>query len=164
MLGLQVNSFVDVCDNDDAKAHRVIASKMNIQDIMDVLSPQLVVPLASRNEAMPEIETDTDEDQDTNSPKERPTTHEDLHSLIREPTTNIFLLGTDHMDTQDTHVVVTPLKVPHAPVLSSFGTPTSRVGFPSTAGPSHVVGIIAEKDVELATEAGCTASSRGGSQ
>ena len=56
MLGLQVNSSVDVCDYDDAKAHKVIASKMDIQDIMDVLSPQHVVPLGFRNEAMPEME------------------------------------------------------------------------------------------------------------
>ena len=30
MLGLQVNSFVDVCDYDEAKSHMVIASKMDI--------------------------------------------------------------------------------------------------------------------------------------
>lgn len=164
MFGVQVNSFVDVCNYDDAKVHRVIASKMDIKDIMDVLPPQPVVPHASRNEAMHEMETNTDEDQDANSPKEQPTTHEDLHSLVRDPTTNLFLLGIDQMDTQETHVTVTPLKVPHAPVISCFGTPTSCVGFPSTASPSHVAGIIAKKDVELVTEAGCTTSSKGGSQ
>ena len=60
------------------------------------------------------------------------------------------------------HVNVTPIRVPHTPIFSPFESPTSRVGFPSTAGPSHDVGIIVEKDVDLATEVGCTASSGGG--
>ena len=161
MLGLQVNSFVDVCDYDEAKSHRVIASKMDIQDIMDVLTPHHVVPLASRNESTHGLDTDSDGDQDPSSPVKQPTTQENLHSLDRDPISNIFLLGTDYMDTEETHVTVTPLRVP---VISSFGTPTSRVGFPSTAGPSSAPGSIAEKDVDLATEAGCTASSGGGSQ
>lgn len=44
ILRLQVNFYVDVCDYNDAKVHMVIAFKM---DIVDVLSPQLVVLLAS---------------------------------------------------------------------------------------------------------------------
>ena len=162
MLGLQVNSFVDVCDFDEAKSHRIFASKMDIEDIMDVLTPHPVVPLASRNEVMLGLETDTDGDQDPSFPIELPTTQENLHSLVRDPVSNVFLLGTDHIDTQETDA--TPLKDTHAPILSSFGTPTSRVGFPSTAGLSSVLGSIAQKDVDLATEAGWTASSGGGSQ
>lgn len=62
MLRLQVNHFVDVCDYDDAKAHRVIAFKMDILDTVNVLSPHLMMLLASRNEAMHEMETDSDGD------------------------------------------------------------------------------------------------------
>ena len=68
------------------------------------------------------------------------------------------------MDAQETHVNVTPIRVPQTPILSPFGTLTSQVGFPSTVGPSRAAGIIAEKDVDLATDARCTASSGGGSQ
>lgn len=164
MLGLQMNSFVDVCDYDETKSHRVIASKMDIQDIMDVLIPHHVVSLASRNESTYGLDTDSEGDHDPSSLIKQPTIQENLHSLDRDPISNIFLLGTDYMDTQETQVTVTPLKVPHAPVISSFGTPTSRVGFSSTAGPSCASRSIAEKDVDLAIEAGCTASSGGGSQ
>ena len=62
MLGLQVNSFVKPSDYDDANSHRVIASKMDIEDIVDVLTPHHVVPLASREEAMPGMETDPEDD------------------------------------------------------------------------------------------------------
>lgn len=47
MVRLQVNFFVDVCDYDNVKAHMIISFKMDDLDIVDVLSSQLVVPLAS---------------------------------------------------------------------------------------------------------------------
>ena len=133
--------------------------------IVDVLTPHPVVPLASREEAMPGMETDPEEDQDPTSPRAQPTRQEPLHGLVRDPINpSIFLLGADDIDAQETHVNVTPIRVPHTPIFSPFGTPTSRVGFPSTAGPSRAAGVMAEKDVDLAAEAGCTASSGGGSQ
>ena len=143
ILGLQVNSFVHDCDYDDAKAHKIIASKIDILDIMNVIFPQHVVPLTSQNEAIPEMDSDADEDEDPNFPNELPTTNED--NFVRDPTTTIFLLGTDHMDTQDTHAIDPPMRVIDAPLLSPFGTPTSRVGFPSTAGPSRAAGGMGEK-------------------
>ena len=165
MLGLQVNSFVEVRDMDDANAHRVLASKMDIEDIIDVLTPHPVVPLASREEATPATEWDSDGDQDPVSPREQPATQGHVHGLVRDPIhPHQFLLGEDHMDTEEPHADVTPIRVHHTPILSPFGTPTSRVGFPSTAGPSRAAGLMAEKDVDLATEAGCTASSGGGSE
>lgn len=87
------------------------------------------------------METNTDGNQDPNSPTEWPTIHEDLHSLVCDPTIGLFILGADHMNSHETHVTVTPLKVPHAPILSLFGTPTCRVGFFSTAGPSCIAGL-----------------------
>ena len=66
MFGLQVNSFVQSGNMDEANNHRDIASKMDIEDIMDVLTPHLVVPLAYREEP---IETDADADQDPGSPR-----------------------------------------------------------------------------------------------
>ena len=86
-------------------------------------------------------------------------THEDLYNLICDPTTRFFLLGVDHIDTHVTYIIFAPLEVPHAPNLSSFGAPTSRVGFPSTTSPSRVAKVMAKKDVELATKAECTTSS-----
>lgn len=62
MLGLQVNTFVELTDMDEASNHRNIASRMDIEDIMDVLTPHPVVPLASREEAMHEMETESDGD------------------------------------------------------------------------------------------------------
>ena len=56
MLGLQVNYFVGPSDYDDANSHSGIASKMDIKDIVDVLTPHPVVPLASREEAMPALQ------------------------------------------------------------------------------------------------------------
>ena len=46
MLGLQVNTYAVVGDYDDARNHRVLASKMDIMDIVDTLSPQMVAPIA----------------------------------------------------------------------------------------------------------------------
>lgn len=138
MFGLQVNSFMDICNYDDAMAHMIIASKM---DIMNVFSSEPLVSLASWNEVIHEMETNTDGNQDPNSPTEWPTIHDDLHSLVCDPTIGLFILGADHMNSHETHVTVTPLKVPHAPILSLFGTPTCRVGFFSTAGPSCIAGL-----------------------
>ena len=87
------------------------------------------------------METYNDRDHDPNSSTERPMTHKDLYSLVRDSTTSLVFLGDDHMDMQETHDTIIPLKVPHAPILSPFETPTSRVGFPSTVGPSCVVGL-----------------------
>jgi hypothetical protein len=117
---------------DEANFYRVIASKMDIKDIMDVLNPHHVEPLASRNEEMSGMETDTDSDHDSTSPREQPAKHGPLRSLVCDVIhPNVFLLGTDHMDTEETHANVTPIGVPHTPILSPLGTPTSRVGFPS---------------------------------
>ena len=82
MVRLQVNFFVDVCDYDNVKAHMIISFKMDDLDIVDVLSSQLVVPLASWNEAMPKIKSDTFGDQDPNSRIERPTTDKELNNLF----------------------------------------------------------------------------------
>ena len=157
-----MNSFVDDCDYDDAKAHRVIAFKIDILDSMNVISSKPVVSLASRNEAIPETNSDADEDEDPNFPNEMPTTDED--NFVRDPTTTFFLLGIDHMDMQDTHAIDPPMRVIDAPLLSPIRTPTSRVGFPSTAGPSRAAGGMGEKNEELATEVRFTASSGGGSE
>ena len=54
MLGLQVNSFVQTRDMDEANNHRDIASKMDIEDIIDVLTTHPVVPLVSRERRCPE--------------------------------------------------------------------------------------------------------------
>ena len=161
ILGLQVNSFVDDCDYDDAKAHMVIASKIDILDIINVISPQHVVPLASQNEAIPEIDSDADEDEDPNFPNEMPTTNED--NFVRDPTTTIFLLGTDHMDTQDTHAIDPPMRVIDAPSLSFWDSHIS-CWIPFHCGSVSCCWGYGRKDKELATEVGCTASSGGGSQ
>ena len=70
---------------DEANSHGVVSSKMDTEDILEVLTPHHVVPLASRNEEMPRLKTYTDGDQDPSSPKEQPTTHEHLHGLVRDP-------------------------------------------------------------------------------
>ena len=59
---------------------------------------------------------------------------------------------------------MTPIRVVHASVISPFETPTSRVGFPSTTGPSRAAGVMTENNVDLATNIKCTASSGRGSQ
>src|ERR1700680_4470923 len=99
MLGLHVNSIVEDSDYDDAHTQKIIASKMDIQDIIDVLTPHVVVPLASREEAMPGMETDPEEDKDPSSPRAQPSTHEPLHGLVRDPINpSVILLGTDDTD------------------------------------------------------------------
>ena len=70
MLGLQVNSFVEARNMDDANTHRDFASKMDIEDIIDVITPHPMVPLASREEETPATEWDSDGDQDPVSPRE----------------------------------------------------------------------------------------------
>ena len=165
MLGLQVNSFVEFTDMDEANNHRDIASRMDIEDIMDVLTPHPVVPLASRDEAMHEVETESDDDQDPGSPREQHFQQEDTGGPSRDPSYPFaFLLGADHAETQGARANVTPIRVAQTPAASPFGTPTSRVGFPSTAGPSRVAGAMAEKEMDVEPDAGCTASSGGASQ
>ena len=162
MLGLQVNSFVQSGDMDKANNHKDIASKMDIENIMDVLTPHLVVPLAYIEEPM---ETDADADQDPGSPREQPAQQEHSSGLVRDPNNQVqFLLGADYVETQEGHENVTPIRAVHTPVMSPFETPTSRVGFPSTAGSSRAAGLMAENDVDVAADVGCTASSGGGSQ
>lgn len=60
---------MEALDIDDAKSHKVLASKMDIKDIMDILTPYLVVHVASREETMLGMETDVDGDHDHNSPR-----------------------------------------------------------------------------------------------
>ena len=165
MFGLQENFFVQSGDMDEVNNHRDITSKMDIEDTMDVLTPHHVVLLASREEHMLEMETDTDADQDHGSPREQPARKEHSDDLVGDPSNPVhFLIGADHIDTHGAHVSVTPIRMAHAPVISPFGTPTSRVGFPSTAGPFRVAGVMTEKDVDLATNVECTALSGGGFQ
>jgi hypothetical protein len=62
-----------------------------------------------------------------------------------------YLLGEDDMDAEEAQPNITPIRVHHTtPVLSPFGTPTSRVGLPSTAGPSRAARLMAERDADLA--------------
>ena len=111
------------------------------------------------------METESDGDQEPNSPRDQPSQQEHTGGFFKDPANPIaFLLGADHGDTHGAHVNVTPIRVAQTLVASPFGTPTSRVGFPSTAGPSCAAGVMAEKDVDLATDAGCTALSGGASQ
>lgn len=43
-----MNTYVGTGDYDDAANHRVLASKLDIMDIVDLLSPQPVRPIAVR--------------------------------------------------------------------------------------------------------------------
>lgn len=134
MLGLQVNTYVGTGDYDDAANHRVLASKLDIMDIVDLLSPQPVRPIAVREEGMPDLDVSDDEAGPSSRREEADSEEEDAPN----PSTGLFLLGAEEEeDERQRHVNVTPLAVPDARP-SPFGTPTSRVGFPSTARPSRM--------------------------
>jgi len=164
MLGLQVNSFVGSGDIKNCREHRKIAEKMDINDFMDIITPHHVVPLASREEPSHAPEWGSDGDEDPMSPRGQPARQEDLPDLVRHPVDRVaYLLGEDDKDAEEAQPNVTPIRVPHnTPILSPFGTPTSRVGLLSTAGPSRATRLMAERDADLTAETGCTASSGGG--
>jgi len=164
MLGLQVNSFVGAGDMDECKDHRKLAEKMDLNDFLDIITPHPVVPLATREEPSHAGGWGSDGDDDAMSPRGQPSRQEDLPDLARHPMDCVaYLLGEDDMDAKEAQPNVTPIRVPHTtPSQSPFGTPTSRVGLPSTAGPSRAARLMAERDADLAAETGCTASSGGG--
>ena len=120
MLGLIVTSFVETEDYNEADAHRARAEKMDLMDIIPALGVQSVAPLASRSDTAP-MDLDTDiEVGPTNTPRAQ--TPPD--NVVRDPLTGLYILGVGQS-------LDTPL-----------GTPTSRVGMPSTQphwapGPSH---------------------------
>ena len=164
MLGLQVNSFVGAGDMDECKDHRKLAEKMDLNDFLDIITPHPVVPLATREEPSHAGGWGSDGDDDAMSPRGQPSRQEDLPGLARHPVDRVaYLLGEDDMDAEEAQPNVTPIRVPHTtPSQSPFGTPTSRVGLPSTAGPSRAARLMAERDADLAAETGCTGSSGGG--
>ena len=157
MLGLQVNTYVAARDHDDARHHRVMASKMDIHDIADILSPVAVAPIAVREEGMPDLEQDSDGEAGPSSPREAPVAQEEA---APDPTAPLYILGADE---EEAHAVNNaPFFEPH-PRPSPYGTPTSRVGLPSTARSPVEEERQQERaaPVEPAAEGGCTASSGG---
>ena len=157
MLGLQVNTYAVVGDYDDARNHRVLASKMDIMDIVDTLSPQMVAPIAVREEGIPDLEQDSDGEEGPASPRETPAAEEEA---APNPSAGLFILGVDEVEA---HVVNNAPFAKPDPRPSPFGTPTSRVGLPSMARPPREAEPEPEQAVpmEPATEGGCTTSSGG---
>ena len=122
MLGLVVNSFVETSDYDEANVHRSQASKMDILDILPSLAVRSVTPLASRTET---AAMDTDSDTEA-GPSNTPRAQTPPDNVVRDPLTGLYILGVSQHHDEDAHVTIdTP-----------FGTPTSRVGLPSTLLPS----------------------------
>ena len=126
MLGMQVNTYIPAGDYSEAVNHRRIASKMDIIDIIDIVTPQTVLPIAVRDENMPDLDQSSDEEAGPSLPKEALAAQDEPRDL----SAGLYILGTDEAEA---HIVNNaPFAVPE-PRPSPFGTPTSRVGFLSTS-------------------------------
>ncbi len=157
MLGLQVNTYVLAGDYGEAVSHRRIASKMDIADIADILSPQRVAPIASREAGMSEDDSD-----DEAGPSSHCEPSGARDEVAPDPTSGLFLLGEQEEEVEEEEEEEEDIPVP-VPRPSPFGTPTSRVGLPSTSRPPRASAPepVPSAQVEPAQEGGCTASSGG---
>ena len=154
MIGLQVDTYVAARDHDDARHHRVLASKMDIQDIVDTLSPVTVAPIAVREEGMPDLKQDSDGEAGPSSPMEAPAAKEEA---APDPSAPLYILGADE---KEAHIVNNASFAEPHPQPSPYGTPTSRVELPSTARSLIEAEPQPERaaPVEHVAEGGCTAS------
>ena len=115
MLGLVVNTFIETSDYVDCVIHRENASKMDLVDILTMIGVRSVTPLASRSEATA-MEADSEA-----GPSTTPRAQTPMEDAAGDPATGLYILGVSEGVEQE------------GPVHTPYGTPTSRVGLPSTA-------------------------------
>ena len=144
-------------DYSEAVNHRTIASKMDIMGIIDIVTPQTVLPIAVQYANMPDLDQSSDEEVGPSSPRQTPAA-QDEPAPARDLSAGLYILGTDEAEA---HIVNNaPFAVPE-PRPSPFGTPTSRVGFPSTSRPPRPTELERQREAEVQPAQEGAASSGG---